>query len=372
MALIIFERVLTHYRLKFYNYLVEHRGEDIIFLTGKIVNKDGFHTQKSSARFKIIEVPKVKLLGFEFYKWPSRLLNKQNVVVCVLSFVSISNLFYLFYARAKGSKFFWWGHTRNFSQDSALEKVKDSIKLGLIRFSNGFLAYTEKEGEHLRQRNAFRESRIICLNNTLDTNYIASIQKEVKQDDILKVNRDLELEGKVVVGLIGRLHALRNTEFAIKAILKINESRENVRLLIIGDGPEYERLLGKYGNKTEIIFVGAIEREKELASYFKNIDFFVNPGLVGLNLVHTMIYQKASIVLEKSIHSPEIGYLIHNENGLISQDNFDSFVYEIEKLINNVSEQLRLGKNAYDYAMEHLTIDNMADKFLEVKRASWK
>ncbi len=368
MSLVVFERVLTHYRLKFYNYIVEKRGEEIIFLTGKIVNKDGFHTQKKEALFKVVEIPRINILGFEFYRWPLSLLKKGNVIICVLSFVSISNLIYLFIARLRRAKFFWWGHTKNFSKSSKLERLKDSIKLGMIKSSDGFLAYTEKEEEYLRKKKGFQKTKIIALNNTLNSDYIAIVQRSVTAKSINKIREELNLKGNIVVGLIGRLHVLRNAELAIRAVLKISESRPNVRLLLIGDGPEYNRLVNIYFSKPQIIFVGAIEEERLLAPYMRNVDFFVNPGLVGLNLVHTMFYGKTTIVLDKSIHSPEIDYLLHGENGIIVDDNFNSFVSAIERLVDDAPLRVRLGKNAYNYAMDKLSIDNMVNNFLEVKQ----
>ena len=51
MKIIIFENVLTHYRLKFYNYLIENYNIDIVFMTPSIENSDGFHTNYNNAKF---------------------------------------------------------------------------------------------------------------------------------------------------------------------------------------------------------------------------------------------------------------------------------------------------------------------------------
>lgn len=365
MSLIIFERVLTHYRLDFYNYLSEFHNQDIVFLTGKFENKNGFHTQKNKANFQIIEMKCVKIFGFEFYDWPSSFLNKDNVIVSVLSFAAISNLKYALVAKRKGIKFYWWGHSRNFSKNNFINFVKDKIKILVAKSGTGFLVYTKGE-EEILINDGFNPKKIIALNNTLNTVKINSIIKKISADEIFNTKRNLELNGFITIGLIGRLYKLRNSERAIKAINIINQDKIRAKLLIIGDGPDFKPLSTKYKKNSDIIFLGAIEDQVKLAPFMLSIDFFVNPGLIGLNLVHSMAYGKTSVLVNQKIHSPELYYLENNINGLMSEDNLEDFIEKITLLINDTSILNKLNTNAKTYVTNNLTIENMANNFLNI------
>ena len=107
MKLIIFERVLTHYRLKFYNYLIQNYNVDIIFLTKEIPNDKGFKTNEKLANFKILKLKYMEVFGFEFYYFPISILKSDNVIVSLLSFKSLPNIFYAIARLLIGKKFYF-------------------------------------------------------------------------------------------------------------------------------------------------------------------------------------------------------------------------------------------------------------------------
>lgn len=365
MKLVIFERVLTHYRLKFYNYLVENYNIEITFLTKEIPNSEGFKTNENTANFNIIKLKYYKIFGFEFYLFPLSILNSNNVFVCLLSFRSLPNSIYMFYRKIIGKKFYWWGHSRNFSKSSFIETLKDQIKGYLTLFSSGVLAYTEKEKARF-QNYCLNGNKIVVLNNTVDTKNILNIISNTSVKEIKLIQKKYNLDGKFVIGLIGRLHKFRNTEISIKSILELNKSHKNLVLMIIGDGDEYKGLKLKYSKNSNIIFLGAIEDEAILAPIISNIKFFVNPGLVGLNITHTMIYGKPSVVIDKNYHSPEIDYLIPNFNGILTKNSFESFKDGINNLIINRDLLEKLSKNSFIYAKENLSIEKMGENFISI------
>jgi glycosyltransferase involved in cell wall biosynthesis len=136
-------------------------------------------------------------------------------------------------------------------------------------------------------------------------------------------------------------------------------------LLIIGDGAEYPYLVDKYSSIKEIVFVGAIEEENELAHYMRRVDFFIHTGLVGLNLVHGMCYGKPSIVLDLPIHSPEIEYLRNEKNGILVRTTAEMKL-AIFRLLSDRDEVNLLGVNALADIKLHLIIQNMSNNFLKI------
>lgn len=362
MKIVIFERVLTHYRLKFYNYLKEKHGVEVIFLTKEIPNKDGFSTDENLAKFQIIKLKYISVFGLEFYFIPFDVIKYNSHFIFLLSFRSLLNFQYLLITRLLGKKFYWWGHSKNFSKNSFFSRILDKIKIKLIHFSTGVLAYTEGEKERFLKNN-INPNKVIVLNNTVDTSKIDFLKSNINFNETEKIKNTYSLKNKIVIGLIGRLHKLRRTETAIQVFQKLRLKYDNISLLIIGDGSEFVNLKENYSNEN-IIFVGSIENEEKLAPYMNIIDFFLNPGLVGLNIIHCMAYGKPTITIKRSYHSPEIDYLVSGTNGFISQ-NKTNFSEHIECLINDSKKLEELSINCLKDS-KNLTIENMALNFLKI------
>lgn len=362
MKIVIFERVLTHYRLKFYNFLKEKHGVEVVFLTKEIPNKEGFITDENLAKFKIIKLKYITVLGLEFYLIPFEIIKQNSHFVFLLSFKCVLNFQYLLITRLLGKKFYWWGHSKNFSKNSFISRFLDVIKIKLIHFSNGILAYTEREKERFIKNN-INPNKVIVLNNTVDTSKIFFLKSNINFNETKKIKNTYSLKNKIVIGLIGRLHKLRRAEIAIQVFQKLRLKYNNISLLIIGDGSEFGNLKKNYSNEN-IIFIGSIENEVKLAPYMNIIDFFLNPGLVGLNIIHCMAYGKPTITIKRSYHSPEIDYLESGTNGFVSQ-NKRNFYEHIEYLINDSKKLDELSKNCL-LDSKNLTIENMALNFLKI------
>ena len=362
MRIVIFERVLTHYRLKFFNFLCKNHNLKIVFLTKEIPKREGFNTDKNLANFEIIKLKNFSLFGLEFYFIPFEILKSNRHFIFLLSFKSISNFIYLVITRLSGKKFYWWGHSKNFSKNTFFSRLSDKIKIKLINYSRGVLAYTDLEKKRFIDKK-IKPNKIIVLNNTVDTSNINDINEKLKLEKLDQIKTKYDLSSKVVIGLIGRLHKLRNCDIAIETFLKLKKKYNNISLLIIGGGTELQSLKERFKNK-DVNFIGSIENEKELAPIINNIDFFINPGLVGLNIIHCMAYGKPTITIQRDFHSPEIDYLQCGINGFISKDEKD-FYLKIEELINDSVKLYNLSKNCLKKSKK-LSIDNMAKNFINI------
>ena len=271
--------------MRFYNYIVSSNSDvEIIFLTGELPKNQGFHTKLEEAKFDVRVLPKRNILGLELYFWPDGLIQASDCVVCVISLASITNVYYAVVARLKSTPFYWWGHSQNFSEQGLVETLKDKVKLLSLVSSSGVLSYTFREKERFLKHRWLKSKNIISLGNTLDTENIFNINDSFLGHGLLDGSLEKTLKNKSIIGILGRLHQKRNASLGIELFLEILSDRSDLVLLIIGDGAEYYNLVDKYSSTKEIVFVGAIEEENELAHYMRRVDFFIHTGLVGLNL----------------------------------------------------------------------------------------
>ncbi len=91
----------------------------------------------------------------------------------------------------------------------------------------------------------------------------------------------LGLSGKSVLGFIGSFYAYEGLPLLIKALPKIIESNDDVRLLLVGGGPQ-EKLLKKLVHDLEldryVIFTGRVPHDV-VQAYYDLVDIFVYPRL---------------------------------------------------------------------------------------------
>lgn len=76
---------------------------------------------------------------------------------------------------------------------------------------------------------------------------------------------EYHLEGKKVLLFVGRLVALKNVKFALRAFIKAN--LDNTIFVIVGDGPEKEKLEKIAAGNPAVIFTGRLEGDELYAWY---------------------------------------------------------------------------------------------------------
>lgn len=83
------------------------------------------------------------------------------------------------------------------------------------------------------------------------------------------------LEGRKVLLFVGRLVALKNMEFALRAFIKANP--EDATFVIVGDGPEKEKLEKMASGNPAVIFTGRLEGD-ELYAWYNVAQVFTLPS----------------------------------------------------------------------------------------------
>lgn len=78
----------------------------------------------------------------------------------------------------------------------------------------------------------------------------------------------------LVCCLVGRLAAEKNLDLAVRAWQRIRATRPDTLLVLVGDGPERERLIG-----TEGIILAGTRRGEDLARHYASADCFLFPSV---------------------------------------------------------------------------------------------
>ncbi len=146
---------------------------------------------------------------------------------------------------------------------------------------------------------------------------------------------------KNVVGFVGRLGREKSLITLHRAFLRIHKKRDDIVLLIVGDGvPEIRNL---FENKSGIIFAGS---QDNVVPYLQAMDIFVLPSLTETSSLATMEAMACGCAVITTPVGYVKDYIIENYNGMFfPQKEFFVLSKKIEKLLDNEKLTKKLGEN---------------------------
>lgn len=170
-----------------------------------------------------------------------------------------------------------------------------------------------------------------------------------------------------VIGAIGRLSQVKGFKYLVTAFKDIAVKNPNVRLLIVGDGPEkksLERQFHKLGISGKAVLTpgcGSLER------YFSIMDIFCLPSIhegLGMSLMEAMASGRACVAA-KTGGIQEL--ITHEQNGLLAPAKSSKALYEaIRRLLNDEAFRRELSENAKNKALKHFSIQDSVRQTIEV------
>lgn len=186
-----------------------------------------------------------------------------------------------------------------------------------------------------------------------------------KEVDRLRKNLNLSKRDTVII-FVGRLAQEKNIEFLLNAEKKIINNHSNIKLLIVGDGPDKEKLemfSRKLGIEKNVIFTGKVAWN-DMPVYYQLANFFATASKTetqGLTVIEAM----AAGITPVCIHDEAfLTSITDNLNGFIF-DNIDEYVEIILKLEKNKQERAKISGQARIQA-EHFSSAQFADNVLVV------
>jgi glycosyltransferase involved in cell wall biosynthesis len=254
-----------------------------------------------------------------------------------------------------------WGHGRNMQTD-AFGSLKERFKRWTISRADWYFAYTQISVDVVANT-GFPLARITNLNNSIDTSGLRRDRESVTRDEIAVVKHDLGIAGKPVGVFIGSLFAEKRLQFLRAACQRIRQQVPEFQCLIIGDGPEREKIREWAAAHDWVQWVGA-RHGRDKALYLGCADVMLNPGMVGLGILDSFVLGVPMITTDCGIHSPEIAYLRSGENGLMTRDNVAEFAQAVCSLLGDPVTLGRMRRACVTSADEY-PIENMADRFAD-------
>jgi len=196
-----------------------------------------------------------------------------------------------------------------------------------------------------------KEDKRRLINNGVET------PPDQSAEDVALMEKKLGIEStNLVVGCVGRLNVVKRFDDVIRAVASLNDKR--VKLLIVGDGPDRQRLTeltNSLGVSNQVIFTGY----QEPWIYYSCMDCFAlcseSEGF-GMVVVEAMLYRLPVVAtavggMREIVLDGETGYLVNVEAP-------ESIANALSKLISDSTLRMRMGQAGLQRAKKYYSAEN--------------
>jgi len=211
--------------------------------------------------------------------------------------------------------------------------------------------------------------KIVEIPNGVDTDYFQP--QEADAELILKY----EISGKTVIGFIGSFYLYEGLEFLVDAAVEVLSERNEIRLLLVGDGEAVEILQARIPEKLRdhFIFTGNVPHD-EVRRYYSVMDILVYPRKRSrLTELTTPLKPLEAMAMAKAVVGSDVaGIRELFDNGqvgyLVGAENAEALASGLLKLIKDENERRTMGKRAREFALQERSWKAIVTRYIEIYR----
>jgi L-malate glycosyltransferase len=361
----IVQRILPHYRLPFFWRLHEQ-------LAQRGVNLRLWYGQEQAGarpRSEPLDAPWVSRIHNRYLPderaqraavWQPclRALSRSDLVISEHAARLLINYPLAALSRVGGLRLAFWGHGANL-QGASRRRFADRVRENLAIGAHWWFAYTDLSARIVTDT-GFPRERITVVNNAIDADALGSTVDAVSSAQRSALRRELDLPGGVGI-FCGRLVAEKRFDLIRAACDLVHARRPDFRLIVVGDGPLEHEVRHMAAECPWMRFVGA-RYGSELAPYLAVGDFLLMPGLVGLVIVDSFAAGVPMVTTKHDSHSPEIEYLRHGANGIMTAHDAGALAFEVDSLLSSPERRATLRAGCRASAREY-TLERMTERF---------
>lgn len=203
------------------------------------------------------------------------------------------------------------------------------------------------------------KEKVVCIENSIE------VERFTSPGDAAKIEAQLGIKSDTrIIGTIGRLVEQKGHRYLIEAAKTIVNKFDDVKFLIIGDGPlrkELEALSDSYGLKEKIIFAG---QRTDLSDLFAIMDTFILPSLTeGLPLVILLAMAAGLPVIATRVSG--VPFVIEDGvDGLLCEPrDAQSLVEKMEVLLSDEMLAHRIGSRGKEKVILKYRAEDMIAKY---------
>jgi len=184
----------------------------------------------------------------------------------------------------------------------------------------------------------------------------------------MKIREKYDLNSARVILYVGIMSKLRELDIIISAFSRVREHKDNVKLLMVGEGDDrinLEELASTLGIQSDVIFTGQV-------SYF-DVPYFIAGADVCLSSVpplsvykvssptkmfEYMVMGKPVVANEEILEQKEV--IEESGGGILVKFEDESFATGIIELLNNPESANEMGMKGHEWVVKNRSYENMA------------
>lgn len=218
--------------------------------------------------------------------------------------------------------------------------------------SKGVEEFWFGDSEVLNPENVQHGRKHFTIYNSID---ISKIEQIVNNVNCQELKKSLGIDGRPVVGIVGRLAPQKGHTFLLDAMVEVVKKIPDIFLLVIGDGPLRSSLEEKarcLGIEQNIQWFGVLKQE-EVYKLYSIMDVFVMPSIyegfgltaaeamaAGLPVVASSVEGLSEVVVDK-----ETGYLF-------APGDSRALAEKLIELLSNPEKRIEVGRKGRERVQE--------------------
>lgn len=197
--------------------------------------------------------------------------------------------------------------------------------------------------------------------NGLDQNELEFLSKE-RARAFFSEKCNADFSDSYLMGSTGRLAYQKNYEFLINNFLKIREKINNVKVLVIGDGPDREKLkslLTQHNIQNDFFLAGSL---KDSYQYIKAFDIFTLPSRyegLSISLIEALFAEVPILASDVGGNCEVVG---KDSGQLYKLDDIDDYINKMTTIKNDPQKYIEHNKLLKD----KFSLDKMANEYLRL------
>lgn len=211
--------------------------------------------------------------------------------------------------------------------------------------------------------------KIFEIPNGVDTNYF-----QPQEPDAELIAR-YELAGKMIIGFAGSFYFYEGLESLIDAVVLLLAERNDVKLLLVGEGEAEPALRRRVPGKLRDHFVFAGKApHADARRYYSTMDILVYPRVRSrLTELTTPLKPLEAMAMERVVVGSDVGGLRElfsdGETGfLVEPENPQALAKRLLSLIESPAMRSAMGKRAREFVARERDWDEVVSRYLDVYR----
>jgi glycosyltransferase involved in cell wall biosynthesis len=361
--------MLQPYRISFYDKLSKRLegNTELIIYHGTKVKEDGRPAYNGEVPFKEKGFP-IKLFYLSSFKIVRNVgmyksLKKDNPDMVIIQGIGgdISLQLIARWTKKHNKKLVFWACGWEEDRPSWKQTLKNMLVVPFYKKGNYHLTYSNKAAKYLENMGISNTIIETCYNGIEIDDLLSGTPSILK--DSKEVIKKYKLENYTTFLYVGGLLGEKRVDLLIDAFSKLRSKYSQIKLVIIGDGPEKSMVEEKLKNLSDqnIYYLGRIV--KGVDTFFAASDCLVLPGVGGLALNQGMFWGKTCIASKAD--GTEDDLVIEGVTGYrFNENNLDSLTSAMERRINEKKDKVELmSENARQIILTKSNVNNMVDIF---------